>query len=240
MSPAISPQNAAAGLRPGESPSVQLDEAPRHAGDRVRRLIERIWHIRGTVELAPGQSIDEAFDRLDPLFQQPGTTHERNHDTLTFRKKDPASQDSMAVFNDGVLRIEPTAAGRVLHYRLTSKILLFCFLAPLMFLAFAGMTIGLGKLQEPTTAAEKKAAEAEKAKEEAAKEKLASMPLHPIDRALGAPAPEKPKKDKKDNDAPQPTAAYVFAGLFAFLYAVGRFLEGWLVRALFRKSLADA
>ncbi len=203
------------------------------------RLLEPIWHVSGSVDLAAGQSTDQAFDRLDPLFRQTGTTRERSGDTLTFQKVDPAAQDKMAVFDAGVLRIEESADGRVLRYRMTSRILLFCFLAPFLFLAFAGATIGLAYLQKPnpTAAAEKKKAA----------EKLAHLPMNPIDKFLGAPAPEakkdkdKDKKSKKkadEDDKPSPTPAYVFAGIFAILYLVGRVLEDRLIKTLFRKSLA--
>ena len=203
------------------------------------RFTDWIWHVRGSLALAPGQSADDAFDRLDPLFQQSGTSRERASDTLTFRKKDQAAQDKMAIFDGGVLQVEPGAAGPVLRYRLASRMLLYCFLAPLLFLAFAQLTVVVGKLQEPATQAEKKAAAAAKAKKKAAAEKLASMPMNPIDKALGAPPPEKPKKDKdkKDDDKPSSTAAYVFAVIFATLYVVGRLLEDRLVKSLFRKRL---
>ncbi|WP_395330723.1 hypothetical protein WBP06_00390 [Novosphingobium sp. BL-8H] len=207
------------------------------------RFIDWIWHIRGSLTLAPGQSSDDAFKRLDSLFDEYGTHHERTDDRLTFRKKDQAAQDKMAVFDGGVLQIEQGAGGSVLHYHLTSRALLFCFLAPLLFLAFGQLTVVLGALEKPPTAAEKAADEkAEKEKEKA------QAPMNPIDKALGAPEPEKPdaRKDKdgkdkdKGKDKNSPTAAYVFAGIFATLYVVGRILEDRLVRSLFRKKLADA
>ncbi len=205
------------------------------------RFIDWIWHIRGSLALAPGQSNDEAFDRLDPLFRQSGTSHERTSDTLTFTKKNQAAQDKMSIFNGGVLRIENGTAGSVLRYKLNSRALLLCFLAPLLFLSFAGLTIGVGKMQKPVE--ETKAEKAKKAEQE---KKAANRPMNPIDKFLGAPAPEKPKKDGKDKDKdkdkgkdkkPSPTPAYVFAGLFAILYVVGRILEDRLIKGLFRKRL---
>ncbi|MCW1430678.1 hypothetical protein [Novosphingobium sp. JCM 18896] len=195
-------------------------------------LVDWIWTVRGSVELAPGQTHEEAFDRLDPLFHTGGTSHQRTGDTLTFSKKAQAAQDKMSIFDGGVLRIEQGATGGVLRYRLTSRALLFCFLAPLLFLTFAGLTIAVGKLDKPAAeAAEKKKPE----KKEVVRE------LNPVDKFLGAPAPEKPKKDdKKDEDeGPSPVPAYVFAGLFAVLYVVGRILEDRLIRRLFRKRLSD-
>lgn len=207
------------------------------------RIIDWIWHVRGSIALAPGQSDGEAFDRLTPLFQQSGTSHERMGDTLTFRKQAQAPQDRMSIFDGGVLRIERSMAGAVLRYHLTSRALMLCFLAPFLFLAFAQLTIAMGALQKPPTAAEKKAAEAKKK----AKEDIVH-PLNPIDKALGAPEPEKPKKDEKgkgkdkdkDQDKPSPTPAYVFAAMFATLYVIGRILEDRLIRSLFRRKLTGA
>ena len=88
------------------------------------RFIDWIWHVRGSLELAPGQSSQEALERLDPLFHETGTSHERADDTLTFRKKDQPAQDKMSVFDSGVLRIEKRAAGSVLRYHLVSRTLL--------------------------------------------------------------------------------------------------------------------
>jgi hypothetical protein len=205
------------------------------------RFIDWIWHIRGSLALAPEQSTDEAFGRLDPLFRQTGTSHDRTKDTLTFRKKDQAAQDKMSVFDGGVLHIEKGVPGPVLRYHLTSRALLFCFLAPLLFLGFAQLTIALGKLDKPSTEAVGKSGKASDASKKPEK-KHAALPQNPIDKALGAPAPEKPKKEgadksEKEKKKHSPTAAYVFAGIFAALYLGGRILEDWLVKALFKKRL---
>jgi hypothetical protein len=203
------------------------------------RYIDWIWHIRGSLVLAPGQSGNEAFDRLDPLFRETGTSHERTDDTLTFRKKDPAAQDKMSIFDRGVLRIEQDAGGRVLRYDLTSRALLYCFLAPLLFLAFAGLNVAIGILDKPSAA--EVAAEKNEAEED--KRRYAEQPQHPIDKILGAPAPEKPKDDKdeeedQEDNGPSPMPAYVFAGIFAALYVGGRLLEQWLIKSAFRKRLS--
>jgi len=198
------------------------------------RLITWIWHVRGSLALAPGQSGNEAFGRLAPLFDETGTSHERTNDTLTFSKKDQPAQDKMSVFDSGALRIEKGAAGSVLHYHLVSRALLFCFLLVPLFLGIAQLTIALGKLEKPATeavGASKKPVE-----------KAAAVQLNPIDKFLGAPAPDQPKKGDADkpagrNKKPSATSAYVFAGLFAALYVIGRILEAWLVKRLFRKSL---
>lgn len=199
-----------------------------------RRIIDGIWHVEGSLPLAPGQSADDAFERLDPLFRQTGTTGDRAGDTLTFRKESQAAQDKMAVFDGGVLRIEQEAPGLMLRYRLASRALLFCFLAPLLFLAFAQATIVLGKFEQARTEAKGKKPEVKKP----------PVVLNPIDKALGAPEPDPPKKKKskadEDDKKPSPTPAYVFAGLFAALYVIGRVLEDRRVKALFRRHLLDA
>jgi hypothetical protein len=214
------------------SPSAGASHAP-EAPNWHARLTDWIWHVRGSVALAPGQSADEAFDRLDPLFRQTGTSRARTGDTLTFSKKDAAAQDKMVVFTDGVLRIDAGDAGPVLHYRLTSRALLFCFLAPLLFLFFAQSTIVLAKLDKPKIEAKDKKPDAKKT----------PTPLNPIDKALGAPAPEKPKKKGGDDDKdkkPSPTPGYVFAGIFAALYVIGRVFEARRIRALFARTLLGA
>lgn len=207
------------------------------------RFIDWIWHVRGSLALAPGQSSDEAFGRLDPLFREPGTSHDRTRDTLTFRKKDQAAQDKMSVFDGGVLQIEKGVAGPVLRYHLTSRALLFCFLAPLLFLGFGQLTIALGKLEKASTEAAGKSGKASDAAKKAEK-KHAALPQNPIDKALGSPAPDQSKKEgdksEKEKKKYSPTTAYVFAGIFAALYLVGRILEDRLVRVRFRKRLLSS
>ncbi|MGK6321732.1 hypothetical protein ACMGDM_01460 [Sphingomonas sp. DT-51] len=198
-----------------------------------QRLVNWIWHVRGSLPLAPGQTSDDVFHRLDPLFRQPGTTRDRAGSRLHFSKRDQAAQDRMAVFDDGVLCVEDGAVAPVLRYHLTSRALLFCFLAPLMFLLVAQLTLVVGGHHKPT------AAEIA-AKEKREKEK-AELPMSAIDRFLGAPAPEKPKKkDKKaaeEDGKPSATPAYVFAGIFTVLYLFGRVGQARLVKRLFRTHL---
>lgn len=203
--------------------------------DSTLRLIDWIWNIRGSVALAPGQSSDDAFSKLEPLFLQPGTTFERMGDALVFSKKDQAAQDKMSIFDSGALQVEDSAEGPVLRYRMFSRALLFCFLAPLLFLAFGQLIVGIGMMEGPSTEA------ADKAKKDEKKDVVRK--LNPVDEFLGAPAPEKPKKDdksEKKDDKHSPTAAYVFAAIFATLYVVGRILENRLIKALFQKSLKGA
>lgn len=197
------------------------------------RLIDWIWQVRGSLALPTGQSGSDAFDKLTPFFRQTGTSHERTNDTLTFRKKNQAAQDKMAVFDSGILRIEKSAAGSVLRYRLSSRALLLCFLAPLLFLGIAQFTVTMvGSTDTASAKASKKPAK-----------KDVVRPMNPIDKFLGAPAPEKPKKDGKDKDKdkkPSPTPAYVFAAIFAILFVVGRILEDRLIRTRFKRSLLGA
>jgi hypothetical protein len=194
------------------------------------RFIDWIWQVRGSLALPPGQSGDGAFDKLDPLFAQEGTTHQRTSGTLIFSKKNQAAQDRMSVFDRGDLRIEAGAAGSALHYRLTSRALLFCFVAPFLFLGIAQLTIAVNKLDKPALDPVKP---------------IVVTPMNPIDKALGAPAPEPEpateaeRRLKAEEKKPSPTAAYVFAGIFAALYVVGRILEARLVKDLFKKSLAS-
>jgi hypothetical protein len=192
------------------------------------RFVDWIWQIRGSLALAPGLSSDEAFDRLAPLFLQTGTSHQRTNDTLVFSKTGQAAQDKMSVFDGGALRIEKDGARPVLRYRLTSRALLACFLAPVLFLSIAQLTIAIKKYEkQPPVAAKKHAA----------------IPMNPIDKALGAPAPDKSKKKGDDGDSGDngkklsPKAAYIFAEIFAVFYIIGRVLEDRQVKALFRKHL---
>ncbi|OYX93813.1 MAG: hypothetical protein B7X90_13280 [Novosphingobium sp. 17-62-19] len=199
------------------------------------RYIDWIWHVRDSVPLPEGQTTGEALDRLEPMLDQMDTTHERSEDTLTFHRKAPVPQDPLSVFEDGVLQIAETAQGKTLRYHLVSKALLFCFLLPLLFVGFGQLTLYVGAYQKAAAEAKEKAGGDKKKKDEAK-----VLELNPIDKMLGAPAPEKPKKGEGEGRKPSATAAYVFAGIFAFLYVVGRFLEPWLVRRRFRARLADA
>jgi len=190
------------------------------------RFIDVIWHVRGSLALAPGQSSETAFDRLAPLFDQTGTSCERTGDTLMFSKKDAAAQDKMSVFDRGTLRIDSEVAGSVLRYHLTSRALLFCLLASFLFLGIAQFTVAINTFEKPPSHDEKKHED---------------IVLNPIDKALGSPEPDNSKKDDADDgEKISPKAAYVFSGLFAILYAVGRILEDKLVKSLFRKNLFRA
>ena len=217
----------------GELPGTN----PQGDGRSWMRLIDWIWTVRGELPLPAGQDADEAFARLEPFFREPGTSFDQAEGRLTFTKKDPLAQDRMSIYDAGELRVEDRAEGGVLRYWMTSKSLLFCFLAPLLFIAFGQIIVGVGILAKPDTEQADK-----KKKEEKDKDKVRE--LHWIDQMLGAPAQEKPKKDEKDKkkeeggkDRFSPTSAYVFAGLFALLYVIGRILEDRLIRRRFLRSL---
>jgi hypothetical protein len=198
--------------------------------------IDRIWRARGEVLINEPLSTEEAFARLDPLFQTPGTTYAVEGGTLAYTKRNPAAQDKLATFTSGTLRLEPQAGGGLrLRFHVASKALLLCFLAPLLFLGFAQAMVMVNAWEK---AAE--AAVPAKAKDDADKPK-ATPQLHPLDQWLGAPAPEDPakkKKDKQDKEKFNPTAAYVLAGLFFAIWMVGRALEPWLLKRTLRAALS--
>jgi hypothetical protein len=146
----------------------------------------------------------------------------------------------MSVFDGGTLRI----SGGVLRYSMTSRAFLACFLAPLFFLSVGYVGVSVDNWRNPP--------EVVKAKAEAAKKrsrvKAEDVPMNPVDKFLGAPEPEKKKKDAKGgkggeeigkrNRKPSMTTAYVFMGIFFALWAIGRILEHRLVHLRFRRKLA--
>lgn len=214
-------------------------------------FFDRIWHIRGSLSLPSGLTRDDAFDRLDPMFKEQGTSYLRDQNILTFTKKDQAAQDKMSIFDGGQLLVDDSAPQPLLRYNLKSRALLTCFLAPLVFLAFAQIASALNFLHDASASVERAADEAEE--EEEAEE----IRLHPIDKFLGAPAPKQPGEDEDDEAADGETRAdgeegddeeeekpkhssrpaYVFAGIFAIIYLVGRFLEAWLIKRRFTRML---
>lgn len=233
----------------------------------ILRYFEWIWHIRGRLALQPGQTADEAFDRLTPMFEEQGTSYERKDGTLVFAKKDQAAQDQMSIFDGGVLEIESGAAAAELKYNLKSRALLACFIAPLIFLAFAQLSVGLSMLHDSGSSADRTAERgADEAEEDEEEEEIR---LHPIDKFLGAPAPKQPGEDEEDeaedsaegeegavgeegSDGDEeaseededemrhsPGPAYVFAAIFAAVYLGGRFLEDLLIKRRFRRRLFD-
>ena len=203
--------------------------------------IDRIWRAEGSVMLPEALSPAEAFTRLDPLFQTPGTTATIDGDTLTYRKRNPAAQDKLATFTCGTLRLAPDRDGTArLHYHVASTALLLCFLAPLLFLGFAQLMVTVNAWEKAATEA---AADAKDGKDDDKAKDKPEPRLHPIDQMLGAPAPEDPakkkdkEKDKADKGKFDPTPAYVLAGLFFVLFLVGRVLEPWLLKRTLRAAL---
>jgi hypothetical protein len=200
-------------------------------------LIDRIWRVRGEVPLNPPLEPAEAFARLDPLLQTPGTTCAVDGDTLAYTKRNPAAQDRLATFSSGTLKVERRGAGTVLRFDLASPALLLCFLAPLLFLGFAQLAVGINTW-------EKGSAEASEIATKDEDEPKPPEPLNPVDQFLGAPAPDDPtkKKDREEEEEEErhsPETGYVLAGIFFLTYLVGRWLEPWLVRRRFRAALAS-
>lgn len=201
-------------------------------------FIDRIWTARGFIELDPPRAPADVFARLDPLLQAKGTGYDVDGNTLTYRKDNPAAQDKLATFTRGTLQVVQEGGQSILRYRLTSPALLMVFLAPLLFLMLGQVIILVNQLDRGS---EEEKATAEKQKQEEKDEE--PPPLNFIDQALGAPAPEsleeKKKREqeegKKEDGELSPKPAYVFAGIFAVLFLVGRFLEPWLIKRTFRR-----
>jgi hypothetical protein len=203
--------------------------------------IDRIWRAEGDVTVPEPLSPDEAFARLDPLFQTPGTDYAVEGDTLAYTKRNPAAQDKLATFTRGTLRVAQQQDGTSrVFFNVSSTALLLCFLAPLLFLAFAQIMVTANAWEKAASEAAEASAK-DKPKDE---DKAKPVPqLHPLDQMLGAPPPEDPAKKKKDKDKQnegkfKTTPAYVLAGLFFLIYCVGRVLEPWLLKRTLRAALS--
>lgn len=198
-------------------------------------LIDNIWRVRGAVPVDSTLTPEEAFARLEPLLNTPGTSLTADGEVLTYSKHNPAAQDRFATFTRGRLWIERAGSGAVLRFDLFSHALLLCFLAPLLFLGFAQLAIAINAWEAPS------AAEAAKAEKKDEKPKPVKT-LNPVDEFLGAPAPEDPAKKnkdkKKDEGQHSPDEGYYLAGFFFLVYLVGRWLEPFLARRRLRAALA--
>lgn len=203
-------------------------------------FIDHIWRVRGALPIDPALTADEAFARLAPLLDTPGTSLAVEGEALTYAKHNPAAQDKLATFTRGRLWIERAGAGAVLRFDLFSHALLLCFLAPLLFLGFAQLAVTINAYEKAAEQAEKAKA-GDKKKDDKKKPPVAKK-LNPVDEFLGAPAPEDPakKKDKKkDEGRHSPEPGYYIAGIFFALYLIGRWLEPWLARRRFRAVLEN-
>lgn len=196
-------------------------------------VFDWIWCIKGKLSIEPTQSSSEAFVKIESLFQTGNTNYKVDGETLTFTKNNPLPQDKMSIFDSGVLRV----SGAMLHYDLKSRALLACFLAPLFFFALGHAGVAMDQWRNPP--------EVVKAKAEAAKKrsliKPEDVPMNPVDKALGAPVPEKKKDGEeigKRNRKPSMKTAYTYMGIFFALWIAGRILEHKLVHNLFRKRFA--
>lgn len=197
--------------------------------------IDHIWRVRGDLPVDPALSTEEVFARIDPLLRTPGTHVAADGDTLTYAKHNPAAQDRFATFTRGRLIHRRLPGGAMLRFDLFSHALLLCFLAPLLFLGFAQLAVAVNAWEAAGAEA------SEKTKDEGKDKPKPVRKLNPVDEFLGAPQPEDPntKKDKKkDEGRHSPEEGYFMAGLFALIYAVGRWLEPWLVRRRLRAALA--
>lgn len=206
--------------------------------------IDRIWRAEGSVTVPEALTADEAFTRLDPLFQTHGTDYAVEGDTLAYTKRNPAAQDKLATFTRGTLRVAEQQDGTSrVFFNVSSTALLLCFLAPLLFLGFAQIMVTVNAWEKAAMEAAE-AAEGGKAKDKEKDEAKPVPKLHPLDQMLGAPAPEDPAKKKKDKEKDKdegkfdPTPAYVLAGLFFVIYCVGRVLEPWLLKRTLRAALS--
>lgn len=203
--------------------------------------LDAIWRVRDSIALPEGVPPDAAFDRLSPLFATRGTSIDLGGGTLTYSKENPAAQDKLATFTSGTLRLETSGGRARLAYDVGSAALLLCFLAPLLFLAFAQLAVLANTLDPP----EPEQARGRDGASEQAEDAREPADLHWIDQMLGAPAPEAEDdeektgedEDEEDEGKHSPTPGYVLAGIFAVVYLAGRFLEPWLLKRTFRAAL---
>ncbi|MBU7580787.1 MAG: hypothetical protein KAF27_10000 [Porphyrobacter sp.] len=198
-------------------------------------LIDHIWRVRGAVPVDSALTPEDAFARLAPMLETPGTALSAEGGVLTYAKHNPAAQDKFATFTRGRLWIERAGSGAVLRFDLFSHALLLCFLAPLLFLGFAQLASAINAWEAAGGEGSEKAA-----KKDGDKPKRVEA-LNPVDVFLGAPAPEDPskKKDAKDKEGRHsPDEGYYLAGFFALVYLAGRWLEPFLVRRRLRAALS--
>jgi len=202
--------------------------------------LDKIWRVRDSIDLPDGVPPDAAFERLAPLFATRGTSCDLAEETLTYNKENPAAQDKLATFTSGTLRLERDAGTVRLAYDVGSTALLLCFLAPLLFLAFAQLAVLANALEGPKVEDARGEGTEEEETEEEAEE---PAELHWIDQMLGAPAPEakdekEEEEEEEDEGKHSPTPGYVLAGIFAAVYLVGRVLEPFLLKRTFRLALS--
>lgn len=201
--------------------------------DRVNlSFVDWIWRIKGRMPIDRADTPDQAFAKLEDLFIEKNTQYAVDGDTLTFTKKNALPQDKMSIFDSGTLQV----TGGALRYDMMSRALLACFLAPLFFYALGYAGVAMDNWRNPPEVA--------KAKAEAAKKrslvKPEDVPMHAVDKLLGAPSPEKKKDGEelgKRNRKPSMTTAYTYMGIFFALWIIGRILEHKLIHNRFRKKL---
>lgn len=202
-------------------------------------LIDWIWRARGAVELDPPLTPAEVFERLKPMLEEASVTAGAEGRAVSYRKFNPSAQDKLATFSSGSLMVAEDQGQSRLLYDLKSPALRLVFLAPFFFLAAALGTQVLSDFERANQQQE----EAAKGKDKAEEEEEEEEPRNAIDVFLGAPEPftleeKKRRKEEKEKEDPHSSRpAYIFAGIFAALWILGRFLEPWLVRRTFRRAL---
>ncbi|MEE4199675.1 hypothetical protein [Erythrobacter sp.] len=202
------------------------------------RLFERIWRVRSSLPLEEDLSTSQVFERLDPLFQTPGTEVDIAGDTLTYSKANPAAQDKLATFTSGTLTVTEREGAPALAYDVRSTALWVCFLAPLFFAGMALLAMGLNTL-DPVDPDRDRSAQEESEEAEPPRE------LHWIDQMLGAPAPETEEEKERreaeegedEEEAHDWIPGAVLAVMFIVIFAVGRVLEPYLLRRTLRTAL---
>ena len=202
-------------------------------------FIDWAWRTRGEIAIEPPLTTEETFTRLQPLVDRESTECDFADDTLTYVKGNPAAQDRLATFSRGMFTVEQHGGLTKVLYDVKSNALALVLLAPLFFLGFAQIAVAINHWED-------RKAEAVKADDEAdKKEDEEPAPHHWIDEALGAPTPEtlEQKKQRMEEEGEQKkeklptTPSYVLAGLFLFLYILGRFLEPYLFRRTLKRAL---
>ncbi|OYX67284.1 MAG: hypothetical protein B7Y88_00485 [Sphingomonadales bacterium 32-64-17] len=202
-------------------------------------FIDWAWRSRGEIAIEPPLTTEETFARLQPLVDKDTTECDFGDNTLTYVKGNPAAQDRLATFSQGMFTVEQHGGLTKVLYDVKSNALALVLLAPLFFVGFAQIAVAINHWEDRKAEAVQSEGEADKEEDEE------PAPHHWIDEALGAPAPEtlEQKKQRMEEEGEQKkeklptTPSYVLAGLFLFLYILGRFLEPFLFRRTLKRAL---
>ncbi len=218
----LSPMPIRTRCRPNDD---RRDDDRRHPADRAaqpdasgaptqrKRLTDWIWHIHGSVPLDPGQSPTRRSTARSAV-PHTGTARERNGDTLTFTSATRRRRTGWRCSAAHAV-IEAQAEGWSCAIG-SDKALLYCFLAPLLFLAFAQATVALGKLESP------------RSRPRSRRRRKTPAPLNPIDKRSARRHPSNPRRRAGDDDKdkkPSPTAAMSSPGSSPRSMRSGRVFE---------------